>query len=147
MPPAVEPGLPPMNMSMTVSSFEASESAAVSHAVEASRPRRHGGEKAHEYLLAEGHVRVHAVSLYEEEEQRPAQNQRERHDEDQLGLEVISPPVQALLPHVVPDEEAQAAQDYEQHYGDADERVVRIRYQGRKRRLHSHEVKAGVAEG
>ena len=41
----------------------------------------------------------------------------------------------------------QAAQDYEQHYGDADERVVRIRYQGRKRRLHTHEVKAGVAEG
>lgn len=30
MPPAVEPGLPPMNMSMTVRSFEASESAAVS---------------------------------------------------------------------------------------------------------------------
>ena len=56
MPPAVEPGLPPMNMSMTVSSFEASESRGSIHAVKSRGPWRHGREEAHQYLLAEGHV-------------------------------------------------------------------------------------------
>ena len=55
--------------------------------------------------------------------------------------------MQALEPYVVPDEEADAAEDDEQHYRDAHQRVVRIGHQGGKGRLDAHEVEARVAEG
>ena len=88
-----------------------------------------------------------SVPLNDEEQQCSAEDEHERRQDDELGLQIVSSPLEALLPYVVPDEEAYAAENDEQHDGYAHERVVRIRHQRRERLFHTHKVEAGVAEG
>lgn len=144
MPPAVDPGEPPMSMSTMVTARARPLSEVRSAVLKPAVPGGDGLEQAHPHPLAQGQ----GGELVEEEPRRRRHDEHRRGDQDDLALHAVVVQAESVGADVVPGEEADAAHHDEAHDDQVHHRVGPVGGEGgvfRARR--AHQVEARVAEG
>ena len=121
----------------------------LSDAVKAGRAEGHRLEEAVENLLPEGHLPQGGgiVPLHRQEEEGAPHDQGSGEQEHHLGVEGQGPGLPPVAEDVLPDEEAQAADDDQAHDGQQDHRVPIVGEQAGKGAVIAQQVKARVAKG
>ena len=117
------------------------------HRVKACSP---GGDRLEHgrqhFLHGRQAVPLWELELVQQEEQKSKQQQSRGRDQNELALQPVFLEPEAPGGNILPGQKPQAAYHDQQHDGDVDDGVSGVAGQGGKRRLHTHQIEAGIAE-
>ncbi len=127
MPPAVEPGEPPISIRRIIIPYEALDIADRFYRIEARRPRRDSLKKRRQQPLSYGKCR----KVCKEEKYGWQKDEKPSRDKDHLALHPIAMKFPLVFANVIPRQKANAPNHDQQHDRDIDHRTISIDGKGR----------------